>query len=648
MKYDIGFISYVVKRRFDFRHNNLPNHILLCCIIMSSCAPHIREVDMEDLAKRFERAMNVVMDEPTEDDVHKYTDIIDTILQRQDDFTKYQALNNLLKAHKAIVKHSFLFQVFLMLKDERNYTKEDEKYIRHVLQIKAVKSHSGINSVTVFTSGNPQWIDPVSGQQKKQEFSCAFNCSFCPTEPGQPKSYLSLEPGVLRANRNKFDCVAQMHDRMKALYLCGHECDKLEVLVLGGTWCSYPTAYREEFVRDIYYGANTFFDFFNKLEIRERKTLNEEKAINKHALCKVIGLTLETRPDTITTKELKLLRYYGCTRVQLGIQHIDNAVLKKVNRQCTTQRTIKAIKLLKDANFKLDAHFMPNLPGSSLELDTIMFKNLLGVIERSDVVKDEENKFLHMKYNMVNTDLQVDQWKVYPCTVVPWTDIEKWYKSGEYVPYDRVLMKDMLLDMKADMLPWIRLNRIVRDITDVYSFDPDYRSNLRQDLASELKKQGRKCNCLRCREIKTSEYNPENVWMVIREYDSSDGKEFFISFESEDLNHLYGFVRLRITSHTAANDVFPELDGCALIRELHVYGMLQTVGRESHGDSKVANRSAQHQGLGKKLMAKAEEITIQYGLNKMSVIAGEGTRAYYEKLGYQEDYGEGRFMIKKL
>jgi histone acetyltransferase (RNA polymerase elongator complex component) len=427
------------------------------------------------------------------------------------------------------------------------------------------------------------------------------------------------------------------------------------VLVLGGTWCSYPTAYREEFVRDIYYGANTFFDFFNNsmfkqnkqsIELRERKSLTEEKTINKHTMCKVIGLTLETRPDTITSKELKLLRYYGCTRVQLGIQHIDNAVLKKVNRQCTTERTIKAIKLLKDANFKLDAHFMPNLPGSSLELDTKMFQNLLGVMEQGEVLRDDINKVLHMKYDMVNTDLQVDQWKVYPCTVVPWTDIEKWYKSGEYVPYDRMLMKDMLLDMKADMLPWIRLNRIVRDITDVYSFDPEYRSNLRQDLASELKQQGRKCNCLRCRESKTSTYDPIDIWMLIREYTSSDGKEFFISFESANLNHLYGFVRLRITnSHT--NQIFPELDGCALIRELHVYGMLQAVGREGQEDN-GGERSAQHQGLGKRLMAKAEEITKEFGLKKMSVIAGEGTRAYYEKLGYQEDYGEGRFMIKNM
>jgi ELP3 family radical SAM enzyme/protein acetyltransferase len=630
-----------------FKKESLTTYQTMACSTNATNS-HIREVDMEDLAKRFQRAMNHVIDEPTTDDIRRYEHVIDAILKKEQDFTKYSVLNSMLKANKAIVKRSFLFQVFLALKHEKGCTSADERYIRNVLQIKTVKSHSGINSVTVFTSGTPEWNDPITGQHKKQEFSCAFNCSFCPTEPGQPKSYLSLEPGVLRANRNRFDCVSQMHDRMKALYLCGHECDKLEVLVLGGTWCSYPTAYREEFVRDIYYGANTFFDFFNNsmfkqnghnVELRERKSLTEEKTINKHTMCKVIGLTLETRPDTITSKELKLLRYYGCTRVQLGIQHIDNAVLKKVNRQCTTERTIKAIKLLKDANFKLDAHFMPNLPGSSLELDTKMFQSLLAVVEQCEILRDDINNVLHMKYNMVNTDLQVDQWKVYPCTVVPWTDIEKWYKSGEYVPYDRILMKDMLLDMKADMLPWIRLNRIVRDITDVYSFDPEYRSNLRQDLASELKQQGKFCFCTRCREIKTQKFDTDNMFMVVREYSASEGKEYFISYESQDNKVLYGFIRLRLTTNQPIH-IFPELEGCALIRELHVYGKLQPVSTKcSH---------VQHSGLGKHLVQKAEDIAKKNLYNKISVIAGEGTRGYYEKLGFIDDAGEGQFMMKEL
>lgn len=237
---------------------------------------------------------------------------------------------------------------------------------------------------------------------------------------------------------------------------------------------------------------------------------------------------------------------------------------------------------------------------------------------------------------MANTDLQVDQWKVYPCTVVPWTAIEEWYKSGEYVPYDRVLMKDMLMDVLAKMVPWIRLNRIVRDINDVYSFDPEYRSNMRQDLEFDLKKSGRTCMCLRCREVKTQTMAADDIMMVVREYEASQGTEYFISFESKDKRVLYGFVRLRLSGHVAV-DVFPELEGCAMIRELHVYGMLHKVGSlGSH---------VQHRGLGRQLVEKAETIAKAQGYNKMSVIAGEGTRGYYEKLGFLED---GMFMIKTI
>ena len=606
----------------------------------------VREVDMEDLANKFDACMKRTIEAPTEDRLHVYTPVIDKVLSRDADYLKQEVFKSMTRKHKCIVKNSFLFQVFLMTKEAKGYVEEDERYIRQVLQIKGVKSHSGINSITVFTSGNPEWTDSETGEVKKQEFSCKWNCSFCPTEPGQPKSYLSLEPGVLRANRNGYQCIPQMHDRMKALYLCGHDCDKLEVLVLGGTWCSYPLGYREEFVRDIYYAANVFFDFFRGGEgavLRPKQSLDAEKAINKTAICKVIGLTLETRPDTITAKELKLMRYYGCTRVQLGIQQIDNDVLKRVNRMCKTETVIKAIKLLKDSGYKIDGHFMPNLPGSSLEKDTEMFRQLLGVNGKSMEGGMHGMQGMHRhhtKYDLVNADLQVDQWKVYPCTVVPYTEIEKWYKSGEYVPYDRTAMKGMLLDMKANMLPWIRLNRIVRDIPEHYSFDAEYNSNLRQGLEADLKKQGRKCNCIRCREVKKDTYNADDCVLMVREYNASDGTEYFISMESADTSVLYGFVRLRL-SHSPPLHIFPELEGCAMIRELHVYGRLQAVGKES-------SPHVQHQGLGKQLLGKADDIAMDHGFKRMSVIAGEGTRGYYEKCGYVEDYGAGRFMMKAM
>lgn len=588
-----------------------------------------KEVDMEDLAKKFDACMSRNIATPSAQDVPVYSHIIERILSKDQDYLKHEVFRKMLRTHKCIVKNSFLFQVFLLMKRDQSFHLEDEKYIRRVLQIKSVKSHSGINSITVFTSGQPEWIDKETGETRQQNFSCRWNCSFCPSEPGQPKSYLSLEPGVLRANRNNFDCVSQIHDRMKALYLCGHDCDKLELLVLGGTWTSYPVAYREEFIRDIYFAANVFWDFLNEsMPLRERRDLDEEKQINKTATSKVIGLTLETRPDTITAKELKLLRYYGCTRVQLGIQHLDDAVLEKNNRKCKTSTTIKAIKILKDCGFKIDGHFIPNLPGSSLEKDVEMFRQLLTVVNQSNHT-----------YTLLNEDVQVDQWKVYPCTIVPYTDIEKWYKDGSYVPYSKDAMKTMLLDMKANVFPWIRLNRIVRDIPDHYSFDPEYNSNLRQSLAEELKLSGRQCKCVRCREIKRGDFHDSDCYVVVRQYNASGGMEFFISFESQDNSVLYGFVRLRLTK-TQPLHIFPELEDCALIRELHVYGNLQAVNTEGC--------HVQHKGLGQKLLAIAEEIAIKNNFNRMSVIAGEGTREYYEKRGYIDNFGQGRFMMKTL
>lgn len=602
-----------------------------------------REVDIEELDRKYDTLIKRTFDSPTQELIEKepkYKIVVDTIISQDVDYTNFKNLKQLLRTHSLNVKNSFIFQVFLLLKEKEEYTIEDEAYLRSVLQIKPGKSHSGIISVTVFTSAYPEYIDPKTGEHKKQDFSCKWSCSYCPSEPNMPRSYLKGEPGVMRATRSNFDCITQMFDRMKALYLCGHECDKLEVLVLGGTWTSYPIPYREQFIRDIYYAANTFFDMFadNSL-IREKLSLTEEKAINKTARSKVIGLTLETRPDTITAKELKLLRYYGCTRVQLGIQHIDNDVLKKINRMCKTETAIKGIKLLKDAGYKIDGHFMPNLPGSTIEKDRrMMLDQLLGVVDYTRN-EDIDNKIINEVYDLTNEHIQLDQWKVYPTTIVPFTDIEKWYKSGEYVPYDMEQMKEMLFEMKVKVFPWIRLNRVVRDIPDDYSFLTTYRSNLRQDIITELQKQGKYCYDIRNREVKTQTFNPEDMFMVIRQYNGSEGTEYFISFESQDNKVLYGFIRLRLTTNQPIH-IFPELEGCALIRELHVYGKLQPVGKTTN--------HVQHSGLGRRLVQKAEDISKQNNYNKISVIAGEGTRGYYEKLGFFDDNGEGHFMIKDL
>jgi len=226
------------------------------------------------------------------------------------------------KKFKSIPKKSQLLYAYNTLVASTPNFQQRSDLLAHLTK-KASKSNSGVLVITVLTSPTPTLSDGT-----KQRFSCAWNCYYCPNEPGQPRSYLHDEPAVKRANENGFDAVLQLTDRAATLAMNGHPVDKIELLVLGGTWASYPHAYQEEFCRDLFYAANTFWERTK----RPRRTLEEEQAENEVARCKIIGLTLETRPDTIDAAELRRLRRYGCTRVQLGIQHTDDKVLKKINR----------------------------------------------------------------------------------------------------------------------------------------------------------------------------------------------------------------------------------------------------------------------------------------------------------------------------
>jgi ELP3 family radical SAM enzyme/protein acetyltransferase len=489
----------------------------------------------------------------------------------------------------------------------------DHAMMKHLIT-KAGRSDSGVLVITVLTSPYPRVGNTI------QTFSCEWNCYYCPNEPAhqgnnwtpQPRSYLHDEPSVLRANRNNFDPVLQFYDRAVTLAMNGHPVDKIELLVLGGTWASYPRQYQETFIRDLFFAANTFQGRTSAQRVwRSPLSLEEEKALNENSVCKIIGITLETRPDTIDLDEIIQLRRYGCTRVQLGLQHTDNAVLKKINRGCTTEQAIEAVRVLKDNCFKIDVHLMPNLPGASPELDAEMFRYLLR-----------------------SPDLQVDQWKIYPCEVTPWTVIRQWYESGKYVPYPDSELIRVLLDAMAEVHPWIRLNRVIRDIPSQYIYGGIDAPNLRQELEKTLRQQGRACRCIRCREIKRAQV--ADPTLIIREYDSSYGREYFISYESADQSTIMGFCRLRLCNNDSEL-VLPELRGAALVRELHVYGkLIPTAEKDSH---------AQHRGLGRGLMLEAERIARQANRTHVAVIAGVGVRNYYRKLGY-ELQGTGEFMIK--
>lgn len=478
------------------------------------------------------------------------------------------------------------------------YIKETNKPAPRQLIKKACRSVYGILNVCVFTSAYPEYVDK-DGKKQKQSFSCKHNCYYCPSEPNQPRSYLMDEPGVARANDCGFDCVKQFHMRLDQYKGMGHPLDKIEFEVSGGTWSEYPREYQREFIRDGYYAANVYGQQNN----RERLTLEEEICLNEDTDIHIIGLTIETRPDTITLEELGLFRKYNVTRVQIGVQHTDNKILRRINRGHTIEQSMNAIKLLLDNGFKVDIHLMPMLPGATPDMDREMFAEMLS-----------------------NPHLQVDQWKVYPTSVVPWSVLEEWYKKGKYKPYTNEELMDVLIEMKRKVYNRIRLIRIVRDINDHYIMGGCSITHMRQLLHKRLEKEQQFCKCIRCRSAKTSDIDGR-YRMKIDRFDASNGIEYFISYVSNDEKVLYGFCRLRLPSKHV--EQLPEIIHCALIRELHVYSPLTKVNDTVRNDNSV-----QHKGFGKKLLTMAERIASYHGYTRYAVISGVGVRNYYRNRGY--------------
>ena len=482
----------------------------------------------------------------------------------------------------------------------------------------------------------------------------------------QARSYISTEDGVRRANQSNYDCVLQFFDRASTYEKMGFDIDKIELLVLGGTFSHYPLAYQYEFIKDIYYSANIYY---SKIQ-REKGTLKEEQKINETSECRIIGLTLETRPDCINLREIKKFLEFMVTRIQLGVQHIDDYLLKVIDRGCYNIDTINAIKLAKDCCLKVDIHLMPDLPESTREKDKLMFDKLLGVnsikryhsfqiidviliilIITSTIFIDikllffiiflkKNNNFV--VYDLKYPELQADQWKIYPTEVTRWTKIKEWYDTGKYVPYSeeidnngRKKIINLILHIKENVFPWIRFNRVIRDFPESEIYGGNSCMNLRQQLHDILKSEGKYCKCIRCREVKNKKVDINDIKLIIRKYNSSEGFEYFISYESKDEKILYGFCRLRIIENKY--NKLKELEKCALIRELHVYGFMT-----SHRSNL---KSTQHSGFGTKLLKKAEQFAYLNGFKKIAVISGMGVREYYKKKGY---YQNDVFMIKTL
>ena len=607
-------------------------------------------VDIEDLAnKSFTKSRNYIPEDIKEPLINLVKDLCSESYDNKGEVN--DKLIELRRKYHINPRKCQISYMYEALSSKNIVTDSDT--VRKSLKSKEMRGLSGVIVISLITSPYPEYTDK-NGKIKKQRFSCKHDCHYCPREINEnkedinPRSYLSDEPTVARGLQNNFDPILQYNDRATQYYVNGHYVDKIEIIVLGGTWTEYPREYQEEFIKKTFWAANTFYD----IEKREMKSLEEEQKINETSKSRIIGLTLEMRPDSITEEEIHWLRYLGCTRVQLGNQHINDDILRGVNRGCYKSDSIRALKLLKESCFKVDAHWMPDLPGSSPEEDKRMFDYIIN-----------------------SDDMQYDQWKVYPTATVPWTKIKKWYDEGSYIPYTEKNPEDLvnvLLDMMKSVPPWIRLNRVVRDIPNttrdgtLYIYAGNKVTNLRQILHNRLDEKGDFCSCIRSREVKKNLDLVKYAQCVVRDYPSSGGREYFVSIESgnhpdsifnngnwynknrREAGIIYGFLRLRL-SNDSGSDYFPELRNSALIRELHVYGQVASKNNTHNYDNK-----AQHKGFGKILMEKAEEISINNGYSKITVISGVGVRKYYERLGYKltntymiKDLNRIKYMLKK-
>ena len=495
------------------------------------------------------------------------------------------------------------------------------KNLESYLVSKSSRVSSGIQQISVLTSPG--------------KFSCKHGCAYCPEFEGMPKSYIPNEPACRRATQNDFQADLQFWDRASSYSLSGHSIDKIECIILGGTFDDYDEEYTEEFIRDLFYAANTFYD----VEKRQKKSLLAEQSINESAICKIIGMTIETRPDYINQKTIEKYIKYGVTRVQFGIQSIYDDVLKLIKRGCTHQDSINASRILHDCGYKFIVHIMPNLPYPDED------GNMYTCVE-----KDEEM----FDYLINSSDIQADEWKVYPTSVtiadtdekaIP-TKLEKWFTQGRYVPYSDQDVIELALRVKTKLFEkdhtWLRITRFIRDIPIQNIQGGASIPNARQIIHQRLRDEGKECPCIRCREIRNNKFDHNDVFVTVKCYKASGGTEYHISKNVLIQNNtkMIGFIRLRLSSN-AGSGFLKNLQNSALIRELHVYGNLKSTIDQN--DKNISN--SQHKGYGKDLLKLAEKIAINNGFKKMSIISGVGTRNYYRKFGYELENG---YMSKVL
>jgi elongator complex protein 3 (tRNA carboxymethyluridine synthase) len=456
-------------------------------------------------------------------------------------------------------------------------TWEHDAVLLRRIRMKPVRTLSGVATVTVLTEPS----------------DCPGMCLFCPSEPGMPKSYLPDEPGARRAVQHGFDPFAQTGSRLEALHAIGHATAKVELLILGGSWTAYERGYRERFVQRCLDALNGF----------DSESLEEAQRANAAAAHRNVGLVIETRPDGITAEAVRDLRALGVTKVQLGAQSLEDRILDLNQRGHSVADTRQAMRLLRAAGLKVVLHWMPNLLGATLESDRRDFARLWA-----------------------DSDLRPDEIKIYPCQLLASAGLAAHWRRGEYVPYTTEELISLLADLKPTIPPYCRVNRIVRDIPSGNVIAGNRRTSLRMDAQRELARRGDRCACIRCREVRARPLLPGDLRLEDYVYSAGAAEEHFLSYVTPE-DGLAGYVRLSLPGPDNPRLGMEDLQGAALVRELHVYGESLALGVEDP-------HAAQHAGLGRRLMGEAEEMASRAGYERLAVIAALGTRAYYARLGF--------------
>lgn len=549
----------------------------------------------------------------------------------------------------SLFKKSDIVVAYRKLAGKHGLKKIDNTLIKRIAK-KPIRTQSGVTPVTVLT----------------KPFPCPGKCIFCPGDVRMPKSYLSDEPGAQRAERNNFDPYLQTYNRLQALYEIGHNIDKVEIIVLGGTWSYYPEKYQIWFIKECFRALNDFLNkddrqqvlaHYKKMilqlkkantfvlsddpevnkqkaqqyqqELDQQKTYNKiiselymapeklggfdkyqtasweelekQQKINETAGSRCVGLVIETRPDNISQEEVIRIRRLGCTKAQIGIQSLNDEVLKKNKRGHDVAATVRAFALLRQAGFKIHGHWMANLYGSSVEED------------KKDFLKLFSDKNFHP-----------DELKIYPCSLIQSAELMDYYDDHLWSPYSYPELLDILTFVLKNTPEYCRLTRIIRDIPSTDIVAGNKKTNFRQIAEQELEKAGKHSKDIRSREIRDQHFDVTKVKLKKVKYETSTSTENFLQFVVD--GKILAFLRLSLPTR---KPFIAELADSAVIREIHVYGPAVAIGKKDKD-------KAQHGGFGTRLIDAAKEIAHQAGFRDMAVISGIGTREYYRKKGFQD------------